>query len=171
MMSGAARSKANLHLANGRELIRLADLNGDHIALSSAICLQFEMSLGFYLIELLQTRRQRVFPWPISEESLAALARQFDAPDLQELAALAKDDESWLYRMLRRLALMRRYDVERTVKAEIFQSDLEGPSHPTSVIASSSEEKSPGMDTKLIAMDLTAYEALLHRHRLGHEEY
>lgn len=170
-MSGSARSKVDLHLANGHELIRLASVHGDHAALGSAVCLQFEMAFGFYLIELLQTGRNHISPWPISEESLVVLAQQFDAPDLKELSVLAQDDESWLCRMLRRLVILRRCDTSRAIKAEIFQSDLEESANATSVIVSSREERNPGMDTKLIAMDLKAFESLLSRQRLGHEEY
>lgn len=169
-MFGAARSKVDLHLANAYELIRLAGIHGDHTALTSAVCLQFEMAFGFYLIEILQAERSPITPWPVGEESLAVLVRQCDTPDLKELSALA-EEESWLYRMLKRLAALRRCDDNRTLKADILQSDLEKPTRPTSVIVSSHDEKSPEMDVKLIAMDLSAFESLLSRQRLGHEEY
>jgi hypothetical protein len=170
-MSGSARSKVDLHLANAYELIRLAGIHGDHAALTSAVCLHFELAFGFYLIELLQTGRNSISPWPVGAESLSALVRQFDAPDLKELNDLAENDESWLYRMLRRLTVLRRCDINRSIKAEIFQSDLEEQGPSTRVIVSSRDEKSPGMDTTPIATDLKAFESLLSRQRLGHEEY
>jgi hypothetical protein len=169
-MSGAARSKVDLHLANAYELVRLAGIHGDHSALSSAVCLQFEMAFGFYLLEILPAGRSPITPWPVGEESLSALVRQFDAPDLKELSALTKQD-SWLYRMLKRLAALHTCADKRTLKADIFQSDLEKPTSFISVIVSSRDEKSPEMDVKLIAMDLKAFESLLSRQRLEHEEY
>lgn len=170
-MSGSARSRVDLHLANAYELIRLAGLHGDHMALASAICLQFEMALGFYLIELLQSGKNRISPWPVSDESLVLLARQFDVPDLKELSELALEETSWLSRMLKRLVSLRRCDANRPIRAEIFQSDLEEPDHSSRVIVSSRDESNPGMEIAVIARDVKAFESLLSRQRLGHEEY
>lgn len=170
-MSGSARSKVDLHLASAFELTKLAAIHGEHAALSSSACLQFELSLGFYLIELLQTGRQSISPWPISADSLGSLARQFDALDLQELSDLAQEDTSWLYRMLKRLAVLRRCDTGRALRGEIFQSDLEEPVQPGRLIVSSLDERDPAMEVTLIATDLKAYESLLSRQRLGREEY
>ena len=170
-MSGSARSRVDLHIANAHELLRLTGVHGEHTALSSSVCLQFEMAMGFYLIELLQTGRNRVSPWPVSEEALAALANQHDTQDLHELSALVQEDDSWLHRMLKRLAILRRCDANRAIKAEIFQSDFEESANSSHLIISSRSEKSPGMDAKLISTDLKAFESLVNRQRLGHEEY
>lgn len=170
-MSGSARSRVDLHLASCQELIKLAAAHGDHTAVASSLCLQFEMALGFYLIELVQSGKSKVQPWPVSQESLAELARQREIPDLQELAVLSQDEDSWLHRMLRRLALLREYDAARPIKAAIFQSDLEEPSKVDNLIISSRQAMKPAMDTKTIAVDLQALTSLVSRQRLGHEEY
>lgn len=173
MTSAVARSKVDLHLASGRELIRLTSIHGDHVALTSAAVLQFEMALGFYLLELAQFERTaRASPWPISTQSLLAQANQSTSQDLVELSVLSQDDESWLHRMLTRMALLRRCDSTRTIKGEFFQSDLHETSSASSLIASSQEGGRSGMmDARGIAEDLDAFAALLVRQRLGHEEY
>lgn len=171
-MSGSARGKVDSHLAYANELLRLANIHDQQAALSSSACLQFEMAIGFYLMELLQTSKNRISPWPVSKESLTELMHQNNTQDIHELRALlVGEEDSWLNRMLNRLVIMRRCDATRMIKGEIFQSDLEESANTPRLIASSRSEKNPGMDAKLIATDLKAFESLVSRQRLGHEEY
>lgn len=170
-MSGSARGKVDLHLAYANELLSLTNIHDQQAALSSAACLQFEMAIGFYLMELSQTSKNRISPWPVSQESLTELMHQNNTQDIHELGALAGEEDSWLNRMLNRLVIMRRCDATRLIKGEIFQSDLEETANVPRLIASSSSETNPGMDAKLIAKDLKAFESLVSRQRLGHEEY
>jgi hypothetical protein len=169
-MSGYPRSKVNLHIANCRELAQLAQAGVAANALASSFCLQFELGLGFYLLEILQVLgKKSVKPWPLSKESLHALAGQYDSPDLKELSEISLEGESWLWRMLRRLEILRQVDSGRALRGEIFQSDLEAPSN--SLIASSGNYPEPGFDLSLMLRDLEGFESLVRRQRLGHEEY
>jgi len=169
-MSGYARSKVNLHIANCRELAQLAQAGIAENALTSSFCLQFELGLGFYVLEILQVAGKKgVRPWPLSKESLNSLASQFDSPDLNELSEMSADGDSWLWRMLRRLEILRQVNSGRALKGEIFQSDLEAPA--SALIASSGNYSEPGFDLSLMLKDLEGFESLVNRQRLGHEEY
>lgn len=169
-MSGHARSKVNLHIAYCRELAQLAQPGIADKAVANSFCLQFELGLGFYLLEILQVQRKKhVQIWPLSKESLNSLGSQYDSPDLKELSEMSLDRESWLWRMLRRLEMLRQVDSGRSLKGEIFQSDLEGPS--SSLIASSGNYPEPGFELSLMLADLEGFESLVTRQRLGHEEY
>lgn len=168
-MSGHARSKVNLHLTNCRELGRMGEIHGADNAVASSICLQFEMALGFYLVEILRVLGKKSFqPWPVSAESLNTLLRQFDGADLNELGGLAGAGDSWLHRMLRRLELLRQTDSPRTIKAEIFRSDLDAPGL---LIASSAGQAEPSFEMQAILVDVEEFESLVTRQRLGHDEY
>lgn len=168
-MSGHARSKVNLHLTNCRELGRMAEIHGADNSLASSVCLQFEMALGFYLVEIFRALGKKSFQlWPVSEESLNTLLRQFDGADLNELVGLAGAGDSWLNRMLRRLELLRQMDSPRAIKAEIFRSDLEAPGL---LIASSAGQVEPSFEMQAILADVEEFESLVNRQRLGHEEY
>lgn len=168
-MSGHARSKVNLHLTNGRELGQMAKPHGANNAVASSVCLQFEMAFGFYILEILRVLGKKSFqPWPVSTESLSTLARQFDSADLKELEELARSDDSCIDRMLQRLELLRQVDSPRTIKAEIFRSDLDAPNL---LIASSLGHVEPCFDLQVILADLDEFASLVSRQRMGHEEY
>lgn len=169
-MSGYARSKVNLHIAYCRELTQLARPGTADNAVASSFCLQFELGIGFYLLEILQVLgKKRVQIWPLSKESLNSLASQYDSPDLKELSEMSLDRESWLWRILRRLDILRQVDSARALKGEIFQSDLEALSN--SLIASSGNDPEPGFELRLMLAELEGFESLVRRQRLGHEEY
>jgi hypothetical protein len=167
-MSGHARSKVNLHLANCHALAQAVGAIGVN-AVTSSLCLQIEMALGFYVREILQVAgRKGIQPWPLTAESLAALAHQFDSADLNELNEISQEKDSWIYSVLRRLEILRQADSVRAIKAEIFQSDLDAPGL---LIASSAGQREPSFDLAHIMADLDSFEALVRRQRLGHEEY
>lgn len=169
-MAGYARSKVNLHIANCRELAQLARPGTADNSVTSSFCLQFELGLGFYLLEILQVLgKKRVQIWPLGRESLNSLASQHDSPDLKELNEMSLDRESWLWRMLRRLEILRQVDSGRALKGEIFQSDIEALSN--SLIASSGNHPEPGFELSLMLAELEGFESLVRRQRLGHEEY
>ena len=176
-MSAQARRKVDRHLTNCRELAGVGDLadfrdpERAHNAIASSICLQFELALGFYLVEIARSSgKKNIQPWPLSVHVLDSLAQQMDSPDLRELQVTAHESESWLTRMLQRLSVLRQIESSAAIKGELFRSDVED-SKPSQLIASLSSDATVSFDMNLLALDLEAFESLVGRQRLGHEEY
>lgn len=176
-MSAYARRRVDRHIANCRELASVEGLQNAQNVLASSFCLQFEMALGFYVAEIAQySRKKNIQPWPMNAALLDSLVQQIDSPDLRELQTLAREPESWLWRMLYRLASLRQLDSPAAIKGEFFRSDLAEIREPVAagsnqLIASSSSATAVTFEAASLMLDLDAFESLVHRQRLGHEEY
>ena len=71
---------------------------------------------------------------------------------------------------LQRLSVLRQIESSAAIKGELFRSDVED-SKPSQLIASLSSDATVSFDMNLLALDLEAFESLVGRQRLGHEEY
>jgi len=170
-MSRAAR-RVDQHLLICQELVHLAETSGASTALLTSLCLQLELSICLYLIEVQQPGGKSVVAprWTLDRDYLVATARPTSNPDLKELADLAEDEDSWLNLLLGYFYRLRMVESSPSIKGAIFESDLESPASAP-LIASSRQQSLPVIELAGLRNGLHKFKELVERQRLAREEF
>ncbi len=172
-MSDHLGRKVDQLLGFADRLMALVDNTQASQALASAVCWQLEQALCCYLLELVRSsgNRKWTHQWTLNEAVITDALQAVPSADLQELADLGRAPGTWLYRLHGYLRELRAVDDSRSLKGEIFQSDLASGSGTALIASSQNFPISQEPELKSLAALVEECRALVVRQRTGHVEY
>lgn len=172
-VSAYLRRKVDQQLSLCSDLRQLAAGPATRVALRNALCWQLEHTLCFYLLELARAAGNRHWrhPWTLDADVLEAALQALPGADTQELAALAREHDSWLALLLGGLSSLRRVEEAPALKAQLLQSDVTASQPGMPLIATSSAGVPRVPEWEELSQITLALHGLIERQRLGHEEY
>jgi hypothetical protein len=172
-MSAYLRRKVDQQLGFCSDLQQVSGPPTLRKALRSALCLQLELALCSYLLELARAsgNRRWLHNWNLDAGLLEEAMKAVPGTDLQELVDLSREADSWLASLLGGLRSIRRVDEASVLKAALFQSDFTEGSPGPSLIASSGDLSWQVPEWEDLLQITIAMRDLIQRQRLGYEEY